>query len=81
MELSLPVIIGAAVGLGVGVLDYGIIAALLRRALAKGRPEPGGAGASNRRHDLLFKLLFVVNALAFAAVGALLGSQVAGYGL
>ena len=35
MELSLAGVIGAAVGIGVGLVDYGVIASIVRRALER----------------------------------------------
>ncbi|ODN72476.1 hypothetical protein [Methylobrevis pamukkalensis] len=81
MELSLPVVIGAAVGLGVGILDYGIVAAILRKFLAGRRSGRDTPPLSDGRHDFVFKVLFVVNAVAFAGLGAFTGAQLAGYGL
>ena len=64
MDLSLAGVVGAAVGIGVGLVDYGLIASIVRRALERrpGLIEP-------RRADLLMKVLFVVNAIVFAALG------------
>ena len=76
MDLSLAGVVGAAVGFGVGLVDYGLIASIVRRALERrpGLIEP-------RRADLLMKVLFVVNAIVFAALGWWLGVTVAGTGL
>ncbi|WP_026783455.1 hypothetical protein [Pleomorphomonas koreensis] len=76
MELSLAGVIGAAVGIGVGLIDYGLIASLIRRALER---RPGLLDP--RRADLLMKVLFVANAVAFAILGWWLGVTVAGTGL
>ena len=75
MDLSLAGVVGAAVGIGVGLVDYGLIASIVRRALERrpGLIEP-------RRADLLMKVLFVVNAIVFAALGWWLGVT-AGTGL
>lgn len=76
MELSLAGVIGAAVGIGVGLIDYGVIASLIRKALERrpGRINP-------RQADVLMKVLFVANAVAFAVLGWWLGVTVAGTGL
>ena len=76
MDLSLAGVVGAAVGICVGLVDYGLIASIVRRALERrpGLIEP-------RRADLLMKVLFVVNAIVFAALGWWLGVSVAGTGL
>ncbi len=76
MDLSLAGVVGAAVGIGVGLIDFGVIGSVLRRAFERwpGWIEP-------RRADLLMKVLFVVNAVVFAALGWWLGVTVAGTGL
>jgi len=76
MELSLAGVIGAAVGIGVGLIDYGVIASVIRRALER-RP-----GRINPRYaNVMMKVLFVANAVAFAVLGWWLGVTVAGTGL
>ncbi|SON54915.1 hypothetical protein HDIA_1374 [Hartmannibacter diazotrophicus] len=81
MELSLPVILGAVIGLGVGLLDYGIVASILRREFVKRETKKGSPVLSRQNQDMLFKVLFVVNAIAFAALGAITGNSLAGYGV
>ncbi len=76
MDLSLAGVIGAAVGIGIGLVDYGVIASVIRRALER---RPGWI--EPRRADLLMKALFVANAIVFAALGWWLGVTVAGTGL
>ena len=76
MELSLAGVVGAAVGIGVGLVDYGVIASLVRRALER---SPGRL--SPRQADLLMKVLFVANAILFGFLGWKLGVTVAGTGL
>jgi len=76
MDLSLAGVVGAAVGVGVGLIDYGVIGSMIRRALER---RPGWIGP--RRADLLMKVLFVANAAVFAALGWWLGVSVAGTGL
>jgi hypothetical protein len=57
MELPLPGIIGAAVGIGIGLVDYGLVASLVRRAAGRriGLLSP-------RATEALMRVLFVVNA-------------------
>ena len=76
MDLPLAGVIGAVVGTGVGLIDYGIIAGIIRRLIAKqaGNIDP-------RRVDLVMKGVFVVNTLVFAGLGWWVGVSVAGYGL
>ena len=75
-DLPLAGVIGAAVGVGVGILDYGIIAGLIRRLIARQKETVDPA-----RVDLVMKGLFVVNALVFAALGWWVGVSVAGIGI
>lgn len=76
MDLSLAGAVGAAIGVGIGIVDYGVIASVLRRAFERqpGLIEP-------RRANLLMKVVFVVNAFVFAVLGWWLGVTVAGTGL
>ncbi|WP_181707085.1 hypothetical protein [Chthonobacter rhizosphaerae] len=75
MDLPLSGVIGAAVGLGVGILDFAVIAALVRRTLGRmnATPDP-------KRMDLVMRGLFVVNALVFAGLGWWVGVSVSGLG-
>jgi hypothetical protein len=75
-DLPLAGVIGAAVGAGVGVLDYAVIAGLVRRLIARQTEKVDPA-----RVDLIMKGLFVVNTLVFAALGWWLGVSVAGIGI
>lgn len=79
MELSLPGLIGAVIGLVVGVIDYGLIAMLIRRAVDKmsGGSTPV-ARPSPERVDLILKGVFVVNCLVFAGLGYWLGATIGG---
>jgi hypothetical protein len=75
-DLPLAGVIGAAMGAAVGVLDYAIIAGLIRRLFAR-----QGWVADPKRVDLVMKGLFVVNTLVFAALGWWVGVSVAGIGV
>lgn len=75
-DLPLAGVLGAAFGVAVGLIDYAVVAGLVRRAIAKGglKLDPGQA-------DLLMKALFVVNAVVFAALGWWAGVSVVGVGV
>lgn len=73
MELSLAGLVGALFGLVIGVIDFGFVAMLLRRASEK-RIAAGGQGLS----EAILKVAFVVNALAFAGLGYWFGVAMAG---
>lgn len=74
--LPLAGVIGAVVGAGVGILDYGVIASLIRRLIARQKERVDPA-----RVDLVMKGLFVVNVLVFAALGWWVGVSVSGIGV
>ena len=76
MDLPLSGVIGAAVGVAVGLLDYGIIASLIRRTIARQKEQPDPA-----RVDLVMKGVFVANAVVFAALGWWVGVSVSGIGV
>ena len=79
MELSLPGLIGAAVGVMVGLIDYGLVAMLIRRAMEK-RSASGApaSGAGPISLDVLLKVVFVVNCLVFAGLGYWFGASIGG---
>jgi len=73
MELSLAGLIGALFGLVIGVIDFGIVAMMLRRAYEKRIGSAGGISL-----ETILKLAFVVNALVFAGLGYWFGATMAG---
>ncbi len=75
-DLPLAGVLGAAVGVAVGLIDYAVVAGLVRRAIAR-----SGAPLDPKRTDLLMKALFVVNAVVFAALGWWVGVSVIGVGV
>ncbi|MDR3495530.1 MAG: hypothetical protein P4L82_13095 [Ancalomicrobiaceae bacterium] len=77
-HLSLPGVIGAGIGVFIGVLDFGMIASLLERAARK-RQAPGVADGSARPFgETVMRVLFVVNALVFAGLGYWFGASLGG---
>ena len=78
MELSLPGLIGAVFGLGVGVIDYGLIAMLIRRAVERKGTAAPLIRVGPTALDRVMKVVFVVNALVFAGLGYWFGSTVGG---
>ena len=79
MELSLPGVVGAVFGVAVGVIDYGIVASVIRRAVEKKttRFSPVVRAGTNRVEWVL-KVVFVVNAMVFAGLGYWLGKSIGG---
>ena len=77
MELSLAGLIGALFGLVIGVIDFGFVAMLLRRAYEK-RAGSAGVFRSAATLETVLKLAFVVNALVFAGLGYWFGATMAG---
>lgn len=77
MELSLVGLIGALFGLVIGVLDFGLVAMVLRRALDKSSGSAGVVGTPRAR-ELVMKVAFAVNALVFAGLGYWFGVAMAG---
>ncbi|MCE1237043.1 MAG: hypothetical protein LWW93_11880 [Hyphomicrobiales bacterium] len=76
MEISLAGLIGGFVGAVIGVMDFGMIAALLRRAW-ENKPAIGDQGLTRRREALL-KVAFVVNLAVFVALGYWFGVSMTG---
>ena len=77
MELSLVGLIGALFGLVIGVLDFGLVAMVLRRALDKSSGSAGVVQTPLAR-ELVMKVAFVVNAVVFAGLGYWFGVAMAG---
>jgi hypothetical protein len=81
--LSLPGIVGAFIGIAIGLINY---AAFLR--LVVGRLDQMGAGlrgqealAHQRKVTLARRLVLVIDILFFGTVGYVFGRTMAGYGL
>ena len=77
MELSLAGLVGALFGLVIGVIDFGFVAMLLRRAWEK-RTGSAGVVRSSDGLETILKVAFVVNALVFAGLGYWFGVAMAG---
>jgi hypothetical protein len=77
MELSLAGLVGALFGLVIGVIDFGFVAMLLRRAWDR---RTGSTGVVRKADTLetVLKVAFVVNALVFAGLGYWFGVAMAG---
>ena len=76
MEISLAGLVGGFFGAVIGVMDFGMIAALLRRAWEK-KPVLGDDGRVRRREAFL-KVAFVVNLAVFVGLGYWFGVSMAG---
>jgi hypothetical protein len=77
MTLSLPGLIGALVGGMIGVLDFGMIVALLRRAWEKADPISVRPQTAGSREGIL-KVAFGINLVVFAGLGYWFGAAMAG---
>ncbi len=77
MELSLAGLVGALVGLMIGVMDFGFVAMVLRRAW-DGKTGSTGVVRKVETRELVLKVAFVVNAVVFAGLGYWFGVAVAG---
>ncbi len=78
MGISLPGLIGAAVGLYVGWLDWKILKGILQAAEAKNRQAGGDGGAAAKYGALFGALSFVIPVIGFPIVGYWAASQLAG---
>ena len=76
MEISLAGLIGAFMGAVIGVIDFGMIAGLLRRAWEK--TAIVGDAAQAARREALLKVAFVVNLAVFVGLGWWFGATMAG---
>ena len=79
MSLSLPEIIGALLGLGLGWLDYRILSGVVEGKLRKlDRSEGMERESFERKIRLMKAIFFVMTVGAFPVVGYFLGQTIAG---
>jgi hypothetical protein len=77
MTLSLPGLIGALVGGMVGMLDFGLVVAILRRAREKADPMSARPSDTGSRQRIL-KVAFGLNLVVFAGLGYWFGVAMTG---
>ena len=80
MALSLAGIVGAAIGLYLGWIDYKLMAGYVRAGVRKRKPGQAAPIADwlERNMDLVLKVLFVIAMLGFPVIGYLAGASLAG---
>ena len=79
MSLSLPELIGALIGLGLGWLDYRILSGVVEGKLRKlDRSEGEERAGFERKIHLMKAIFFVMTVMAFPVVGFFLGNTIAG---
>jgi hypothetical protein len=80
MSLSLPGLIGALIGLGLGWLDYRILSGVVEGKLRKLDRSVGTEREGfERKIRLMRAIFFVMTVGAFPVAGYLLGQTIAGY--
>ncbi|NJL07846.1 MAG: hypothetical protein HC900_05955 [Methylacidiphilales bacterium] len=80
LSLSLPGLIGAAMGFGLGLLNYGVVVGFVEKRLrALDRSASAAEKADfERRIILMRRIVLVLDVVAFSAVGYLFGHTIAG---
>ncbi|MEM9634172.1 MAG: hypothetical protein AAGA50_22780 [Pseudomonadota bacterium] len=78
MSISLAGIVGAAVGLYVGWLDYKILKGMLQATEMKNRQAGGDGGVAVKYKALLSALIFGVPVIGFPIIGYWAASLLAG---
>ncbi|OJJ12172.1 NADH dehydrogenase [Alphaproteobacteria bacterium AO1-B] len=78
MEVSLPGVIGAAVGFYVGWLDWKILKGILQAAETKNRQAGGDGGVVARYRAPIGALIFGIPVIGFPIVGYWAASLLAG---
>jgi hypothetical protein len=78
VSISLAGVIGAAVGLYMGWLDWKILKGMLQAAETKNRQAGGDGGVAARYRALWSALIFGVPMVGFPVIGYLAGSMLAG---
>ncbi|WP_428646238.1 hypothetical protein [Roseibium sp.] len=78
MSLSLAGVIGAAIGLYIGWLDWKILKGILQATEMKNRQAGGDGGLVARHKALLGAVIFGVPVIGFPVIGYLAASSLAG---
>ena len=78
MIISLAGVVGAAVGLYVGWLDYKILKGMLQAVEMKNKQAGGDGGAAAKYKALLSALIFGVPVIGFPIIGYWAASLLAG---
>jgi len=78
VTISLAGVIGAAVGLYIGWLDWKILKGILQAAETKNRQAGGDGGVAARHRALLKALIFGVTMIGIPVIGYWAASQLAG---
>ncbi|NBN62330.1 hypothetical protein GWI72_06900 [Microvirga tunisiensis] len=76
MDIPVAGLIGAAIGLYIGWLDYGIANGLLSALVEKQRRK--GGGFATRFEPALRKLVFILPVFGFPVIGYLAAQQLVG---
>ncbi|MCZ7657006.1 MAG: hypothetical protein M5U07_03750 [Xanthobacteraceae bacterium] len=80
MEFSLPGLLGAFVGIVLGVINYGVVIAVVEkrlRALDKSR-SPAEKAEFERKVSLLRRIVLGLDIVVFAAIGYWFGRTMGG---
>jgi hypothetical protein len=78
MSLSLPGLIGAAIGLYIGWIDYKIVVGVLKGAAERQKQKLGRPGFLETYMDQIRYLVLGCGLLAFPLIGYLAGRSLAG---
>lgn len=80
MEISLPGVVGALIGLLVAIIDYRVITGIVRGKLRERRRFASieENEKAERQMDLIFQVVFAVTVVAFMAIGYWFGLTIGG---
>ncbi|KAA5601132.1 hypothetical protein [Blastochloris sulfoviridis] len=80
LSLSLPGLIGAAMGLALGLLNFGVVVSFVETRLRALDRSTNAAEKADfeRRITLMRRTMLVLDIVAFSAVGYLFGQTIAG---
>ncbi len=78
MSLSLAGVIGAAIGLYIGWLDWKILKGIVQAAETKNRQAGGDGGVAARFRAQISAVIFVVTVIGFPVIGYWAASSLAG---
>jgi hypothetical protein len=81
--LSLPGLVGAAIGIVIGLINYGVFVKVIVGKLQEAGQRLSGAERATHEGKVLLtkRIVLVADIIIFAVLGYIFGRTMAGYGL
>jgi len=78
MESSIPGLIGAAIGLAIGLVDYRVVSGVMRATREKRRAAQEYVRLGDKEFELMLKLIFLITVVGFPIAGYFFGRTLGG---